>query len=672
MTDDSKLKIHLIDHSLLTEEQVLRAEDYALTMKIPLDEAIIFLEMFDFAALGQALADLYGKTYHPLLEVPPSDAAKTKLPLKSAERLGVFPVNFNPKNNIMTLAIHDPENKDLLPKLRNNFPPPVQMAFTVASRPEIHMAIEVYYKGKAYFPDIELAVPQEFTITTPDQEGKKELDLEEEHLSNKKILLLEPDLDRSRALATLLKKEGFPNVKWVASKADVVNALKAESADQLLANGRVFNVRGSWLKEIPREIELPPISYYNIKPLLFGQEHPYHHMSDALISLLACVIRERLKDHKEQLREIVSRVRYCKLLALRLGLPPVQVDATILAAWLSDPGLEELRLDQMVGPYGLDEILGPETCPGNPSRIEASILNLVKTYQLLKKNNPEFSDDLDGIRKELGQQFPTSENESLLESFLNVIKGEEFLEGVGQTSGRILIVDPDHTGDSGVALRLSNDGYDVTGAADAAQAAKIIMDSGTDLVISEVNLPGTDGMKFCQILRKNAGTAQLPFFFLTAEEGDRLAADCLKTGADDFLTKPVDLELLCLKIRHILSIKTPKDSKRGINGTLADMSTSDIIQSLTTGDKDVEVNLECKGDKGQIYIQEGEIIHARTGEIEGEDAFYHLMAWQEGEFEIVSCSAFPPRSIHGSTMSLLMEGARLADEIDSSEEIDVS
>ena len=173
----------------------------------------------------------------------------------------------------------------------------------------------------------------------------------------------------------------------------------------------------------------------------------------------------------------------------------------------------------MIGPYGLNEILGSETCPGNPSRIEPSILNLVKTYQTLKKYNSEFTDDLDRVRKELGQQFSTSENQSLLESFLNVVRGEEFLEGVGHTSGRILIVDADQTADSGLALRLSNDGYDVTGVVDAAQAAKIIVNSGTDLVISEVNLPGTDGMKFCQVLRKNPRTAQLPFFFLTAEEG---------------------------------------------------------------------------------------------------------------------------------------------------------
>ena len=102
------------------------------------------------------------------------------------------------------------------------------------------------------------------------------------------------------------------------------------------------------------------------------------------------------------------------------------------------------------------------------------------------------------------------------------------------------------------------------------------------------------------------------------------------------------------------------------------MSTSDIIQSLTTGDKDVEVNLECKEGRGQIYIQQGEIVHAQTGEIEGEGAFYHLMAWQEGQFEIVSCSAFPSRTIQGSTMSLLMEGARLADEVGTAEEMDVA
>ncbi len=664
MIDISKLKKNLLSRGWLTEEQILQAEDYALTMKMSIEEAILFLKMLDYTSLGQCLAEIYQKPYQPLLEEPPPQAAKEKIPLKSAERKQIFPVIFDAKANILTLAVHDPENQKLIEELKKIFPAPIRLNFVVASKPEIFMAIDVHYNGKTYTPELELEVPEEFAIVSPENNFKNELDLEQAQQSEKKILLLEPELDRSRALATILRMEGFPDVKWVASPEEAANALKAEPADLILANARTYKAQGSWIKKMSEEVELPHVSYYNLKPVLLGQEYPYSQMSETLISLIAFNVRRSLKNNEEQLQETITRVRYCKVLALRLGMDSVRVDSTVLAAWLSGQGQGELLLDQVPTPYRLEEILKPVEHSLSKKRVEASILSLVEKYQILKKNNPEKASDIDLVRKELDLQFPSPEDKSLLESFLHVIKDEEFLKHMDQSAGRILIVDPNYSLDSSIALRMSNDGYVVTGVVDARKAAKVIMDSGTDLVISEVNLPGTDGIQLCRALRKNAGAAHIPFFFLTAEEGERLAAECLEAGADDFLKKPVDLDLISLKIRHILSIKALKETKRGITGSLTDMSATDIIQSLTSGEKDVEVTLENReGEKGQIYIQEGEVIHSQAGDLDGEEAFYSLMNWQAGAFEVVACSTFPPRTIHSSTMSLLMEGARLADEV---------
>jgi two-component system chemotaxis response regulator CheB len=70
-----------------------------------------------------------------------------------------------------------------------------------------------------------------------------------------------------------------------------------------------------------------------------------------------------------------------------------------------------------------------------------------------------------------------------------------------------------------------------------------------------------------------------------------------------------------------------------------------------------------RGDReGHVFIEDGEVIHAETGDTEGEQAFYTLMQWREGTFTTRQCAAFPVRTIQSSVMSLLMEGARLADE----------
>jgi len=660
--DTSVLKNHLINSKRLTEEVIARAEDYALTTNMTLDEAIVFLKLMNYSALGQCLAEIFQKPYIALLGKAPSDIARTKVSQNAAEALHVFPLTFDVVSNTLTLAVYDPSDPDLMKNLKTSVPSSMAFDMTVASRPEIHMAIDVYYKGRPYVPGPELSLPQGFMIVSSDKKRAETLDLDEELKSGSRILLLEPDLERSRALITLLRREGFPHVKWVTSLKEAAKAAEEEPVDRLVANGRTFKSQGNWMKQQPFAAMSSGLSFYNIRNMLLDREYPYAQMSQALFSLVAFVIRRSLQKDEELLADIITTARYCKLLAMRMGLPVIQVDGAVLAAWLSVPGIGKIIYEHMSCPYPLEEIFETEGKLPHPAGMEARILGLVKKYQMLKKNSPEMANDIDKVRKVLCLAEDVTQGKSLLEAFLNVIKDEEFLKDAGRLRPRILIVDPDYSQDSALVLRLSNDGYEIVGVPDAREAAKIILDSGTDLVISEVNLPETEGMRFCRALRESSTTARIPFFFLTRERGDRLATQCLEAGADDFFAKPPDLEMLSIKIRNILALKSSRGTRSGISGTLADLGFTDIIQSLTTSEKDVEIQLQSGSKKGVIYIQQGEIIYAQTQGLEGQDAFYRMMTWQDGEFEITACSDVPPRNIYESAMSLMLEGARIADE----------
>jgi DNA-binding response OmpR family regulator len=669
MMDTSILKSHLIDSKCLTEDALARAEDYALTANMTLDEAIVFLKLMNYSALGQCLSEIYQKPYIALLGKGPLDIARTKVSQNTAEALHVFPLTFDARANTLTLAVDDPSDPELMKNLRTSVSPSMVFDLTVASKAEIHMAIDVYYKGRLYVPERELSLPKGFTIVSSDKKSKETLDLDEESKSGSRILLVEPDLERSRAIITLLRREGFPHVKWVASLKEAAKVLEEEAVDRLVANGRTFKSQENWMKQQPFADMSSGLSFYNIRNMLLEREYPYTQMSEALLSLVSFVIRRGLQTDAEQLAEIVATARYCKLLAMRMGLPAIQVDGAVLAAWLSAPGIGRVIHEHISSPYPLEEIFETDGKVSHPEGMEALILRLVKKYQVLKKKSPDIAGDIDKVRKELCLPDDATRDRSLLEAFLNVIKDEEFLKDAGRSRRRILMVDPDYSRDSALVLRLSNDGYEVVGVSDARAAAKIILDSGADLVISEVNLPETEGMCFCRALRENAASAHIPFFFLTRERGDRLATQCLEAGADDFFPKPPDLEMLSIKIRNILALKNSRGTRSGISGTLADMSFTDIIQSLTTGEKDVEIQLQNGGKKGVIYIQQGEIIYAQTQGLKGQDAFYRLMTWQDGEFEIKACTAVPPRNIFESAMSLLMEGARIADETNLQEEL---
>ena len=76
----------------------------------------------------------------------------------------------------------------------------------------------------------------------------------------------------------------------------------------------------------------------------------------------------------------------------------------------------------------------------------------------------------------------------------------------------------------------------------------------------------------------------------------------------------------------------------------------------------MKITIETETESGHIYIEKGNIIHAHAGDLVGETAFYKIVVWEEGRFQIVPCSTFPAPTIQGNTLSLLLEASRLADE----------
>lgn len=663
MTDPAVLKRHLIEQSGLQTEQIVQAEDYALTRKITLEEALVFLELVDYGELGKCAAAIHGRPYVPLLDRAPSKTALARVPLRIAESLRVFPVKYDPKKDVLVLAVANPKDSKLAQKLRAVFIGGVRLAFSVASEAEIDKAIEVHYHGKTYSSSQEIHVPKDFTIIA-DQEGTRDDLLPPEHYqAEDRILLLEPDRARGSAIRSLLRAEGYGNVTWVFAAQDAGDALAKEHFHRMLVNGRLYRPNGPWLDHIGTDTVLPRISYYQIAPMFLGQEYPYDEMSNTVITMMSHIVRNRLARDPELIKEIAACARYCKLLALRLGLDRRQVDGIVLAAWYSGGDLGKEFLKQVHLPYDLQDICAPEGISATSLRVEADILRLVRRYLSLMKKEPGAAKDVQRLRKELQKDRSNPDRDAMVETFLKIIKEEEFLGRVGEgTAARILIVDSEETADSPLALRLNNEGYQTLLARRAQDALKQIAHGEVDLILSELNLEDAKGIPFCRAVKGKGKTASIPFLFLTSDKGEGLQAECLEAGAEDFFLKPPDLDVLSLKIRRLISPKQAETKKQGVHGSLSEMKPADFLQSLSTAEKDVEIRLERGNDTGTILVQKGEVVHASTGGLEGEEAFYEMMAWNDGNFEIVSCFDFPPRTIHNALMSLLIEGYRRVDE----------
>ena len=104
-----------------------------------------------------------------------------------------------------------------------------------------------------------------------------------------------------------------------------------------------------------------------------------------------------------------------------------------------------------------------------------------------------------------------------------------------------------------VEFNLKQAGYNVSTAADGAEALKKARAQTPDLIVLDVMLPEMDGFEICKTLRLDAATAKVPIIMLTAKaaEIDRVLG--LELGADDYLTKPFSPRELMLRVKKILA-----------------------------------------------------------------------------------------------------------------------
>ncbi|MDE2040497.1 MAG: response regulator transcription factor [Elusimicrobia bacterium] len=127
-------------------------------------------------------------------------------------------------------------------------------------------------------------------------------------------------------------------------------------------------------------------------------------------------------------------------------------------------------------------------------------------------------------------------------------------KGAAALRYKILLVDDDKDNRIVLRQRLENDGFSVIEAAGADEAFLAAVDSAPDLILSDVAMPGGDGLSLCRRLRRDRRTSRLPIIMISGvhnREDDQLSG--LEEGADDYLPKSYSPRLLAAKIRGLMS-----------------------------------------------------------------------------------------------------------------------
>jgi two-component system, OmpR family, response regulator MtrA len=112
----------------------------------------------------------------------------------------------------------------------------------------------------------------------------------------------------------------------------------------------------------------------------------------------------------------------------------------------------------------------------------------------------------------------------------------------------LLIEDDDRIRDA-LRLALEEEGYSVQGAATGERGLADFAERPAGVVLIDVMLPGIDGFDVCRRLREDS---DVPIVMVTARDESKDVIDGLEAGADDYLAKPVDIQVLSARIRALL------------------------------------------------------------------------------------------------------------------------
>lgn len=115
---------------------------------------------------------------------------------------------------------------------------------------------------------------------------------------------------------------------------------------------------------------------------------------------------------------------------------------------------------------------------------------------------------------------------------------------------RILLVEDEENIRDVVKLNLEMEDYEVVTAKDGKTALKFIKGQHFDLLLLDVMLPEVDGFQICEQVRLT--NTDVPIIFLTAKDTTPDRIEGLKRGADDYLTKPFNLEELLLRVNNLI------------------------------------------------------------------------------------------------------------------------
>lgn len=143
--------------------------------------------------------------------------------------------------------------------------------------------------------------------------------------------------------------------------------------------------------------------------------------------------------------------------------------------------------------------------------------------------------------------------------------------------------------------------FSVQVAANGKEAWKIIPELKPDLIVSDLMMPEMDGNELCRWVKTDKRTENIPFVLLTAKQSVENKVEGLTIGADDYVTKPFNMEVLLLRMRKLIDLNSRSKLRTRIDPEPSEIVITSLDEKLIeSAIKYVEANI----DRSDLSVEE--------------------------------------------------------------------
>lgn len=179
----------------------------------------------------------------------------------------------------------------------------------------------------------------------------------------------------------------------------------------------------------------------------------------------------------------------------------------------------------------------------------------------------------------------------------------------------IMVVDDNRDLCVFLADALSSEGYNVVKATSGEEAIQELEKNNVCLVVSDVMMPGIDGIELCRIIKSDVRYSHIPVILLTAKSAEEFKIKGLECGADDYLTKPFNFDILRLRIQKFLELRKERKEQFKVNNRFepSDVAITSVDEQIIqkalkiVEDHMSDINFDVENLSAQLGMSRGHL-----------------------------------------------------------------